>query len=125
VRSSSRSAASRGPRGDAHVSGSSSASRTLRRRDRSSAALATMRCSHAPNACSGRKAVEGAEGVQEALLHRVLRVLVREDDRARHRVGAPLVAADEHRERLRVAGLRGEHDLALGGEVVGRRRRAR
>ena len=41
--------------GEAIVSASESASRTLRRRVMSSAALATIRCSHAPKAWSSRK----------------------------------------------------------------------
>ncbi len=53
-----------------------------------------------------QEAIERAIRVEEPLLHRILRVLVREHDGAGNRVRAPLVQAHELSERLGLTALR-------------------
>lgn len=60
---------------------------------------------------------EGAVGVEEALLHGVLGVLVREDNGACDGIRPPLVGADEGREGLGVTALGGEDVALLDGTV--------
>jgi hypothetical protein len=76
----------------------------------SSAALATILCNHAPKAC-----------VEESLLHRVLRVLVRRRYRAGDCVGATLVQSHERGEGAPVAVLRREHEITLALSCASRR----
>lgn len=67
-----------------------------------------------------QEAVERSVGMEESLLNRVLGILVREDNGARHRIGSPLMQANQFRKRLRFAALRGDNQrmLALARRVT-------
>jgi hypothetical protein len=53
----------------------------------------------------GKKAVQRLEGMEESFLNRVLRVLVREHDRATHGVRSTLMVPHERRESFAIPAL--------------------
>lgn len=57
----------------------------------------------------GKETVQRFEGVKKALLNRVLRVFVREHDRATHGIGSTLVLAHERSEGFAVSALSGDY----------------
>ena len=74
-----------------------------------------------PECLVWQEAIEGTVCMEESFLYRVFRVLVRQDNGTRHRIGPPLVQANQVRERLRFAALSGDHQrvLALTRRVTG------
>src|SRR5262249_9770658 len=66
----------------------------------------------------GKKAVERLEGVEETLLNRVLRVLVREHDRATDGVRPTLMQSHELRECFTLSALRRDDQRLLSRLAV-------
>ena len=65
------------------------------------------------------KPVQRAVGMKKPFLHRVLRILVRHDDRPRDRVGSPLIRPHQQTKRVAVASLRGENVATLPARLDG------
>jgi hypothetical protein len=66
---------------------------------------------------AGKKSIEGSKGVKEAILHRILGVLVRRHDRACDRVRPSLVGTHERPERVSIAALRRRDELVFVGRA--------
>lgn len=60
-----------------------------------------------------QEAIERAIGVEEPFLHRILRVFVREHDRAGNRIRSPLVQLYQLSKRLGLSALRGDNERLL------------